>query len=314
MTRVAFLFPGQGSQRVGMGKELSDKYPELWLEYFTRADEILGFALTHLCFEGPEEELLKTENQQPAIFLVSVATLALLEKKGLKPDASAGHSLGEYSALVAAGSLRFEDGLRLARRRGELMAEVASRTGGAMAAVIGLSPERVQAICSEASSKGLVEVANFNSPKQTVISGEERGVQAAIEFAKEAGAQRVISLNVSAPFHCSLMEELMSSFGAELNQVEFEDPKIPIVANVTGDYETTAEEIRHGLLAQLASPVRWTDSMKRLIEGGFRRFVEVGPGRVLTGLMKSISDEVKTWPTNEPSRVDEVLRDVRLPH
>ena len=289
MGRMAFLFPGQGSQKVGMGKDLVESHPHLQ-EMFARADEVLGFGLTRLCFEGPDAELVQTQNTQPAIFLVSMAILDVLRKAGLSPEAAAGHSLGEYGALVSAGVLEWEDALKLVRRRGELMAGVNARTPGAMAAIIGLAGEAVADACRKAAAEGLgvVEPANYNSPSQTVISGEARAVERAMALAGEAGAAKVVRLQVGAPFHCSLMNALQEEFAAELERYAFKDPRFPVVANVSGDYVRTASQVKDALRRQVAGAVRWTDSVQRLAKDGFDTYVEVGPGRTLVGLLRQI--------------------------
>jgi [acyl-carrier-protein] S-malonyltransferase len=311
MARTVFLFPGQGSQKVGMGRDFLERHPDLGPRYFEAADEILGFALSDLCFNGPEEELRQTQNTQPAIFLVSMAVLDVLRGHGLEPQAAAGHSLGEYSALVCAGVLDFADALRLVRRRGELMAGVNERTPGTMAAVIGLAPEEVEKVCARAreATGGVVEPANYNEPEQTVISGEAGPVEQAMALAKEAGA-RVVPLQVGAPFHCSLMEVLSEEFGAALDGCTFRDPRIPVIANVTGDYVRTAAEVQDALGRQVAGSVRWTDTMRRLSGDGYDTYVEAGPGRVLTGFAMKINPDLAVHSAGEIRRVDRLLREL----
>jgi [acyl-carrier-protein] S-malonyltransferase len=306
--RMAFLFPGQGSQKVGMGKDLVESHPHL-KEMFARADAVLGFGLTRLCFEGPDAELVQTQNTQPAIFLVSMAILDVLRKAGVAPEAAAGHSLGEYGALVSAGVLEFEDALKLVRRRGELMAGVNARTPGAMAAIIGMAGEAVAGVCQKAAGEGLgvVEPANYNSPSQTVISGEAKAVERAMTLAGEAGAAKVVRLQVGAPFHCSLMNALQEEFAAELERYAIKDPRFPVVANVSGDYVRSASQVKDALRRQVAGAVRWTDSIQRLAKDGFDTYVEVGPGRTLTGLLRQIQPGAKGHITGDSKSLEAFL-------
>jgi len=287
VSKIAVVFPGQGSQKVGMGGGWFGA-SKMARELFGRADEVLGFPLSALCFEGPEEVLTRTENTQPAIFTVSVIAWRLLEAGGLQPAAMAGHSLGEYSALVAAGALSFEDGLRTVRRRGELMAAVGDRVAGGMAAILNLPADEVAAVCREASDVGAVEVANYNSPEQTVISGELAAVERAMELAKARGAKRALKLNVAAPFHSSLMAPLAEEMAEVLAALEVRAPEIPVIANVTADYVRTPDEVRAALIRQVAGSVRWTETVRRLSADGVETTVEAGPGRVLTGLTPRI--------------------------
>jgi [acyl-carrier-protein] S-malonyltransferase len=295
-----------------MGKDLVERHPHL-REFFARADEVLGFPLTRLCFEGPDSELVQTQNTQPAIFVVSMAILDVMRKAGLRAEAAAGHSLGEYGALVCAGVLEFEDALRLVRRRGELMAGVNARTPGAMAAVIGLSGEAVAEACRKAQAEtgGVVEPANYNTPQQTVISGQEAAVVRAMALAQEAKAEKVVRLQVGAPFHCSLMGALQEEFAATLEKYPFKDPAVPVVANVSGDYVRTAGAVKDALRRQVAGAVRWTDSINRLAADGFDTFVEVGPGRTLVGLGRQIQPDIAAHSTGDSKRLDTVLAQLK---
>jgi len=271
-----------------MGKELADTLP-VARQVFEEADRVLGIRLSSLCFEGPDEELRLTVNTQPAILTSSIAALRTLEARGARADFVAGHSLGEYTALVAAGSLKFDDALGAVRKRGLYMQEAVPPGEGAMAALIGIDVEMVRAICAEASSRGVCAPANVNSPNQTVIAGHRPAVERAVELAKAKGAKRAVMLAVSAPFHCELMKPAAERLAALFTGTEFSDLKVPLVTNVDAELITCGNEARDALLRQVASPVRWSESIQRLLDEGVTRFIEVGPGKVLSGLVRQIS-------------------------
>ena len=293
MGKVAFVFPGQASQYSGMGKELAEKYP-VARAVFDEADKALGFSVSKLCFEGTEDDLKLTANTQPAILTVSVAAGRVLAEKGIAPDFVAGHSLGEYSALVAAGSVKFADAVKLVHKRGTYMQEAVPAGQGAMAAIMGLSPAVVQDACKRAAEGEICSPANLNSPEQTVISGHAGAVKRAVEIASQLGAKRSMVLPVSAPFHSALMMPAQEKLEKDLNAAKFEDLQVPLVTNVDADSIRQGEEARSALIRQVTMPVRWEESMRMLLDEGVNTFVEVGPGRVLTGLMRQIERSVAT--------------------
>lgn len=284
MTQLAFIFPGQGSQQVGMGAELARAYPSADT-VFQEADAALGRALSQLCFEGPEDTLKQTENTQLAILTCSVATLRVLEELGIAPKAVAGHSLGEYSALVAAGVLEFADALRLVHARASLMAEAGEIQHGTMAAILGMDTAQLQHLCEE--TEGIVNIANYNCPGQLVISGEVDAVNHVVELAKaEIGARRCRLLPVSGAFHSPLMAPAQQRFGSALDSVKLYPPQVDLVMNVTGEFVTDADNIKHLLFEQITHPVQWEKTLRTLEKTGITHFVEVGPGQVLSGLVK----------------------------
>ena len=306
MPEIAFLFPGQGSQAPGMGRELAEHFASA-RQVFEEADTALGFPISKLCFEGPAEELQLTANTQPAILAVSVAAARVLMEKGLRPDYVAGHSLGEYSALVAVGSLGLADALRLVRKRGEYMQEAVPVGQGAMAALLGLDAGAVDEICREAAGDEVVSPANLNSPTQIAIAGHRTAVERAVELAKGRGARRAVLLNVSAPFHCSLMQPAQDRLAADLDEVAIHDPQVPLVNNADAAMVRSAEAVRDGLKRQVTSPVRWTDSMLVLRKQGVEMFIEAGPGKVLSGLMRQIDRGASVWRAGDLASLDEAV-------
>ncbi|MGB9462696.1 MAG: ACP S-malonyltransferase [Candidatus Acidiferrum sp.] len=293
MGKVAFVFPGQASQYPGMGKELAEKFPAA-RAVFDEADKALGFSISKICFDGTEDELKLTTNTQPAILTCSVAVYRVLAEKGLTPDFVAGHSLGEYSALVAAGALKFSDAVQLVRKRGAYMQEAVPAGVGAMAAIMGLSPAVVADACKRAANGEVCSAANLNSPEQTVISGHAAAIKRAVEIASQLGAKRAVILPVSAPFHSALMMPAQERLAQDLKSVAFANLSVPLVTNVDADTITTGDEAREALIRQVTMPVRWQESVRLLIDEGVNTFVEVGPGRVLTGLLRQIERSVAT--------------------
>ena len=305
--KKAFIFPGQGSQKVGMVRDLYDRY-DCVKSLVKEADETLGFSLSRLMFEGPDTELVKTEFTQPAILTASVAALRVLAEYGIYPEVAAGHSLGEYSALVAASSVSFADAVKTVHLRGKFMQDAVPLGEGGMAAVMGLTPDAISDICDEtAKTAGVVSAVNFNCPGQTVIAGKKDAVEAACAALKAAGAKRALMLNVSAPFHSSLMEPAAEKLKEVLDTISIEDAKIPVYANVNAKAETKASEIRENLVMQAAHAVRWEESVRHMIQDGIDTYIEVGPGTVLSGFMRKIDKEKASFHVEDEETVQAII-------
>jgi [acyl-carrier-protein] S-malonyltransferase len=303
MAKTAFLFPGQGSQKVGMGADLLEARPELFGSYMQQASEASGLPIRELCLEGPIEELTRTDVAQPALFALSLAVNEVARESGLRPDYVAGHSLGEYTAAAASGAIGVEDGMTLVSRRGKLMADIQSERPGAMAAIIGLPAEQVAELCETASESGPVAPANLNTPVQIVCSGEEAAVVKLLELAEQAGADKAIRLQVGAAFHSVLMEPVQRELANTMESLEFSDPETPLVGNASGQVKTTGQEVREALVAQIASPVLWVECVETLVENGCDTFLELGSGRVLTGLVRQINPDVETFAADSPKKL-----------
>jgi [acyl-carrier-protein] S-malonyltransferase len=304
--KTAFVFPGQGAQYARMGEEISVKFSTARAA-FDEADAALGFSVSRLCFEGSEEELQLTENTQPAVLATSIAAFRVLKEKGLRPDFVAGHSLGEYSALVAAGALKLGDAATIVRARGKYMQEAVPVGAGAMAALLGLDLSRVLSVCERASEGQLVTPANLNSPGQIAIAGHREAVERAVKLAKESGARRAIMLNVSAPFHCELMKPAEERLCADLDRYEFSDLQCPLITNVDARPIVTGAEARSALKRQVSRPVRWQETVQFLLDQGVRTFVEVGPGRVLLGMIRSMDKSVTMLNAEDEKSVENAV-------
>ncbi len=306
MSKLAFLFPGQASQYPGMGKDLAANFAES-RAVFEEADAALGFPISQLCFEGSEDALKLTENTQPAILTVSVAAYRALAARGIQPDFAAGHSLGEYSALVAAGALEFSEAVKLVRQRGRYMQEAVPAGEGAMAAILGLSPADVAEVCKKAANGEVVSPANLNSPEQTVIAGNAAAVKRSVEIASQSGAKRAVILAVSAPFHCTLLTPAQKRLEPDLRAVKFSALHFPVITNVDAEAITSGDEARESLIRQVTMPVRWLESVREMIDQGVNIFVEVGPGKVLSGLLRQIDRSVRCFNVEDAASLQATL-------
>jgi len=309
MNKIAFVFPGQGSQKVGMGKDLIENYPEAEI-LLNRANEALKeerVDIGKICFEGPEEELKNTVNAQPAILTISTILYKLLRKNKIEPSIVAGHSLGEYSAMVASSAIKFEDAVKLVRKRGEYMQSAIPAGRGSMLAIIGLEKDEISKMCEKIKDIGIVEIANLNSLTQIVVSGEIKALEKLSLIAKEKGARMAIPLKVSAPFHSSFMEAAKEKLARYLENVKIDNPKIPIICNVSADYINNKEEVRTALIKQMTHPVRWVDSIKKMSTEGINCFIEVGPGKVLKGLIKQIIPESEVYNVFDSNSLQNVV-------
>ncbi|HEX9022047.1 MAG TPA: ACP S-malonyltransferase [Nitrospirota bacterium] len=304
--KIAFIFPGQGSQYAGMAKEFIENFPES-KEVFEAAGSALGFDLVQLCLHGPVEKLNLTENTQPAILAASIAILQPLARRGLAASAAAGHSLGEYTAITAAGGFTLEDAVSLVRKRGRYMQEAVPEGTGLMAAILGMERQDVEKTCHEAAKNGIVAPANYNSPGQIVIAGEKTAVEKAMELAKAAGAKRVVPLAVSVPSHCAMMKQAGDRLAPELAKVNISDLGIPIVNNADAKFLRTAAELRPSLIRQISSPLYWEDSIRNMVADGYDTFIEIGPGKVLSGLVKRIARDAKVMNVEDQKSMKETL-------
>ena len=306
MSKLAFVFPGQGAQKVGMGKDIFDNY-DVAKKMFKEADEALGYSIMKMCFEGPEEDLKLTANTQPAILTISCIANEILKENGVQPEITGGHSLGEYSALVAAGVLKFQDAVALVHKRGAYMQEAVPVGEGGMAAIIGVDREKIVEICQSVSAESPVQAVNFNCPGQIVIAGATRGVELAVEELKAAGAKKAVILPVSAPFHSTLMKPAAEKLAVELDKVTLSDARIPVVANVNAQVLTKAEDIKASLVAQAASPVLWEDCVAKMKEFGADVLLEAGPGKTLCGFNRRIDKSIKSLNVEDVESLEKSL-------
>ena len=310
MQKIAFLFPGQGSQEVGMGKDLIENYKEAE-ELFNEANLVLkdeGIDLKKLCLEGPEEELSKTMNSQPSVLTISIILFKLLQKNNIKPDIVAGHSLGEYSALVAASSIDFKETVRMVRKRGQYMQTATPLGTGSMAAIISLKKDKIEELIKKVSKFGIIEIANYNSPYQIVVSGKSEVIDKLLILGEEEEDVNVVSLKVSAPFHSSLMRKAKENLASYIENINIQDPQIPVICNVTADYVKTSKEIKDALIKQMTHPVKWVDIIKKMNSEGINCFIEVGPGNVLKKLIKQILPKAKVYNVNNSESLEKVVR------